>query len=128
MAFKHKFTYEEKVKIVSEYIDGTYGFREICKRYDINQGSLKDWKRLYETFGWSGLKTGSKTTRYSKETKEAAVRDYLSHEFTFPEILKKYNRYITRVRASVERREDRAVREVMNKAALEKSRCKHCRL
>ena len=70
MAFKHKFTYEEKVKIVSEYIDGTYGFREICKRYDINQGSLKDWKRLYETFGWSGLKTGSKTTRYSKETKE----------------------------------------------------------
>ena len=43
MAFKHKFTYEEKVKIVSEYIDGTYGFREICKRYDINQGSLKDW-------------------------------------------------------------------------------------
>ena len=30
MAFKHKFTYEEKVKIVSEYIDGTYGFREIC--------------------------------------------------------------------------------------------------
>ena len=40
MAFKHKFTYEEKVKIVSEYIDGTYGFREICKRYDINQGSL----------------------------------------------------------------------------------------
>lgn len=90
MAFKHKFTYEEKVKIVSEYIDGTYGFREICKRYDINQGSLKDWKRLYETFGWSGLKTGSKTTRYSKETKEAAVRDYLSHEFIFPEILKKY--------------------------------------
>ena len=76
MAFKHKFTYEEKVKIVSEYIDGTYGFREICKRYDINQGSLKDWKRFYETFGWSGLKTGSKTTRYSKETKEAAVRDY----------------------------------------------------
>ena len=79
-----------QIKIVSEYIDGTYGFREICKRYDINQGSLKDWKRLYETFGWSGLKTGSKTTRYSKETKEAAVRDYLSHEFTFPEILKKY--------------------------------------
>ena len=36
------------------------------------------------------MKTGSKTTRYSKETKEAAVRDYLSHEFTFPEILKKY--------------------------------------
>ena len=34
---------------------------------------------------------------------------------------RQHNRYITRVRASVERREDRAVREVMNKAALERS-------
>ena len=90
MSFKHKFSYEEKVKIVSEYIDGTYGFLEICRHYNINQGSLKDWKRLYDTFGWSGLKTGSKGSHYSKETKESAVRDYLSQELTFPEILKKY--------------------------------------
>ena len=90
MSFKHKFSYEEKVKILSEYLDGIYGFREICRRYNINQGSLKDWKRLYETFGWSGLKTESKTSHYSKEVKESAVRDYLSHALTVPEILKKY--------------------------------------
>ena len=90
MSFKHKFSYEEKVKILSEYLDGTYGFREVCRRYNINQGSLKDWKRLYETFGWSGLKTESKTSHYSKEVKESAVRDYLSHALTVPEILKKY--------------------------------------
>lgn len=90
MAFKHKFSYEEKVKIVSEYINDIYGFREICRRYNLSQTALKDWKRLYETFGWSGLETGSKTTHYSKETKEAAVRDYLSDELTFSEILKKY--------------------------------------
>ena len=34
---------------------------------------------------------------------------------------RQHNRYITRVRASVERREDRADREVMNKAVLERS-------
>ncbi len=90
MSFKHKFSYEEKVKILSEYLDGTYGFREVCRRYNINQGSLKDWKRLYETFGWSGLKTESKTSHYSKEVKESAVQDYLSHALTVPEILKKY--------------------------------------
>lgn len=90
MSLKHKFSYEEKVKILSEYLDGTYGFREVCRRYNINQGSLKDWKRLYETFGWIGLKTGSKPNHYSRETKEAAVRDYLSHALTVPEILKKY--------------------------------------
>ena len=133
MAFKHKFTYEEKVKIVSEYIDGTYGFREICKRYDINQGSLKDWKQLYETFGWSGLKTGSKTTRYSKETKEAAVRDYLSHEFTFPEILKKYQirsgtqlkKWIKKYNGSVKAAEQR-ITQINNELNTQKVIQKHC--
>ncbi len=90
MSFKHKFSYEEKVKILSEYLDGNYGFREVCRRYNINQGSLKDWKRLYETFGWGVLKTESKTSHYSKEVKESAVQDYLSHALTVPEILKKY--------------------------------------
>lgn len=90
MAFTHKFSYEEKVKILSEYLDGTYGSREVCRRYNINRGSLKNWKRLYETFGWSGLKTDSKASHYSKEVKASAVQDYLCHALTVPEILKKY--------------------------------------
>lgn len=90
MAFKHKYSYEEKAKMLSEYRDGTYGFREICRRYKINQESLKSWKRLYETFGWNGLKRGSFASHYFKKTKESAVRDYLSHALTIPEILKKY--------------------------------------
>lgn len=75
MAFKHKFTYEEKARILTEYMDGVYGFREICSRYQINQGSLKAWKRLYDTFGWEGLRTGSQGTHYSRETKWSAVQD-----------------------------------------------------
>lgn len=90
MAFTHKFSYEEKVKILSEYLDGTYGSREVCRRYNINRGSLKNWKRLYETFRWSGLKTDSKASHYSKEVKASAVQDYLCHALTVPEILKKY--------------------------------------
>ena len=90
MAFKHKFSHEEKIRMLSEYLDGTYGFKEVCRRYNINRNSLKNWKRLYETFGWSGLKTGSKASHYSKEVKELAVRDYLSQTLTVPEILKKY--------------------------------------
>lgn len=90
MTFVHKFSYEEKVRILTEYLDGTYGFCKICKRYKINQGTLKSWKRLYETFGWEGLKTSSHGSHYSKETKQAAVRDYLYHTYTVPEILKKY--------------------------------------
>ena len=36
------------------------------------------------------MKKESKTSHYSKEVKESAVRDYLSHALTVPEILKKY--------------------------------------
>lgn len=90
MAFKHKFSYEEKIKILTEYQNVTYGFREICKVYNINQGSLKNWIRLYETFGAAGLQTGSKASEYSSEQKLAAVNDYLNGKLTIPEILKKY--------------------------------------
>ena len=78
MSFKHKFSYEEKVKILSEYLDGTYGFREVCRRYNINQGSLKDWKRLYETFGWSGLKTESKKYQVSYQQARSYTIKYES--------------------------------------------------
>lgn len=90
MSFKHKYTYEEKKKIVLEYQSGVHGFRELCRIYGMAQQALKDWIRLYETFGMEGLRTGSFASHYSKEQKEGAIQDYLSHRLTTKEILKKY--------------------------------------
>ena len=87
MSFKHKYSYEEKEKILLEYQTGVHGFRELCRVYGMAQSALKDWIRLYETFGIEGLRTGSSTTHYSKETKEAAVQDYLTHKMPVKEIL-----------------------------------------
>lgn len=90
MAFKHKYSYEEKEHILIEYLNGTYGFRELCRIYGMSQGALKDWIRLYNAFGWEGLVTSSKATHYSAEIKQAAAEDYLSKCLTGPEVLKKY--------------------------------------
>ena len=90
MSFKHKYTYDEKAKILLEYQAGVHGFRELCRIYGISQQSLKDWIRLYETFGMEGLKTVSSATNYSRETKQAAVQEYLAHKLPVKEILKKY--------------------------------------
>ena len=90
MSFKHKYTDGEKARILLEYQTGVHGFRELCRIYGIAQQSLKDWIRLYETFGMEGLKTGSTATDYSRETKQAAVQDYLDHRMSIKEILKKY--------------------------------------
>ena len=70
MAFKHKYSYEEKEHILLEYLNGTHGFRELCRIYGMSQGALKGWIRLYNAFGWEGLVTGSKARRYSSETKK----------------------------------------------------------
>lgn len=90
MSFKHKYSYVEKEKIIIEYLNGTYGFRQLCDMYSMSQTALQDWIRLYNTFGFEGLKTGNKTTRYSSQLKQSAVNDYLNRKNTIPEILKKY--------------------------------------
>ena len=90
MAFKHKYSYEEKEHILMEYLNGTHGFRELCRIYGMSEGALKGWIRLYNAFGWEGLVTGSKARHYSSEIKQAAVEDYLSKRLTGPEVLKKY--------------------------------------
>ncbi|BAE84722.1 helix-turn-helix domain-containing protein [Desulfitobacterium hafniense] len=86
MAFKHKYSYSEKEKIIIEYLNNTHGFRELCRIYGMSQGALKGWIRLYNAFGFEGLRTGSK----ARHLKQAAVNDYLSGKLTAPEILKKY--------------------------------------
>ena len=90
MSYKSKYTYDEKVKILMEYQSGIYGFRDICRIYGIARQSLKDWMRLYETFGLEGLKPSSSNVNYSKKMKEAAVQDYLAHKMPVIELLKKY--------------------------------------
>ncbi|WP_446899630.1 transposase [Clostridium sp. LBM24168] len=90
MSFKHKFSFEEKIQIVTGYLNGTNGFRESCRIYNVSQQGLKDWIRLYNTFGVEGLKSSNSCTRYSAEVKQQAVDDYFSHRLTVPQILTKY--------------------------------------
>lgn len=73
-----------------EYQAGVHSYQELCRIYGIAQTSLNNWLRLFETFGMEGLRTGSSATHYTKEIKEAAVQDYLSHKLPVKEILKKY--------------------------------------
>jgi len=90
LTFIHKYSFEEKTKILLEYQTGVHGFRELCRIYGMAEQALKDWIRLYETFGLQGLQTGNSISYYPKEMKEAAVQDYLNGHLPVKEILKKY--------------------------------------
>lgn len=56
----------------------------------MEQELLKEWVTLYNTLGAEGLKTASKLSTYSVETKRNAVCDYLSGNGTLRDIQKKY--------------------------------------
>lgn len=90
MPFKTKCSAEEKERIVLGYLNGNYGFRETAKINNISQTTLKNWIRLYNSLGLSGLRAGNKATRYSTEIKTNAVLDYLSGNSTIHKILEKY--------------------------------------
>lgn len=36
MAFKHTYSYEEKEHILMEYLNGTHGFRKLCRIYGMS--------------------------------------------------------------------------------------------
>ncbi len=84
MGFKHKFSYEDKEKIIIEYLSNTYGFRELYRIYEMSQNPLKGWIRLYNAFGFEGLRTSSQSSRYSSALKHEAVNDYLNRKYTVP--------------------------------------------
>ena len=90
MAFKHKYSYEEKEHIPTVYLNDACVFRKLCRIQGMSKRALKGWIRLYDVFGWEGLVTGSKVRNYSFEIKQVAVEDYLSKRLTGPEVLKKY--------------------------------------
>lgn len=79
--------YAQKEKIIIEYLNNNYGFRELCRIYGMSQGALKGWIRLYNAFGFEGLRTSSQASRYSSVLKHTAVNDYLNGKYTAPENL-----------------------------------------
>ena len=68
MAFKHKYSCEEKKHVLMEYLNSTHGFRELCRIYGRIEGLLKSWIHLHNAFGWDGLTTGNMARCYSSET------------------------------------------------------------
>lgn len=53
-----KYSYEFKLKIVQEYLNGTLGYTLLSKKYNISSKSqLQKWVNQYKKYGKEGLKT-----------------------------------------------------------------------
>ncbi|HEY8803748.1 MAG TPA: helix-turn-helix domain-containing protein [Clostridium sp.] len=85
-----KYTAEEKHKILTAYENGIGSMNEIATKYEISVDTFYTWRYNNSKYGIDGLKESKTWKRYSKELKEAAVKDYISGRFSQKEVAKKY--------------------------------------
>ena len=90
MLKKGKIGPEEKVKIVQRYIRGEVGLKEGAVSVGVDDATVSDWLRIYQSEGASGLAVAEKNRNYSPTLKERAVKEYLSGASSQREICKKY--------------------------------------
>ncbi len=95
MGRNSKYSAEEKINAVKEYLDGKGSMSSIAKRLDIAFQSFKQWVKNYEAMGTDAFST-SQNKHYSKTQKEQAIVAYLAGEGSLMDICKKYKILSTR--------------------------------
>lgn len=89
-----KYSKEFKLKVVLDYLEGkTSGINVLdpTGKYYIHNTRVYEWVGKYQAYGESGLDRKVKNNRYSKEFKEQAVSDYLSGNYSYIDLMIKYN-------------------------------------
>ena len=70
-----KCTKEFKIKLVSEYLSGQFGGREmVAKKYDIPDGTLKNWIHKYNSGGFDNLSKKIKKDKFTSEFKLSVIQ------------------------------------------------------
>jgi transposase len=87
---RRKHSLEEKIKIINDFIEGTYSVSELESIYNTYSATIYDWVYKFERYGVEGIKESSSWRKYSKQLKIQAVNDYLSGDFSLREVTRKY--------------------------------------
>ncbi|MDO4670705.1 MAG: helix-turn-helix domain-containing protein [Aerococcus sp.] len=53
-----KTTFEERLRIVKDYLENHLSYREVAQKYQINYSRIYGWIKKYEEFGPDGLHDG----------------------------------------------------------------------
>ena len=70
-----KYTKEFKIKLVTEYLSGESGGREmVAKKYDIPDGTLTNWINKYNSGGFDNLSKKLKNNKYTSEFKLSVIQ------------------------------------------------------
>ena len=94
MGRKVKYSKEEKLNAVYEYLNGNSSMNSIAHRLGIDFSAVKLWVNKYKAMGEEGFST-NQNKHYSKSEKEQAVSAYLAGEGSLMEICNKFKIHST---------------------------------
>ena len=93
MGRKGKYTFEQKLKAVEEYISGKKGAQEISTELSMGKHGrrqVRKWAKMYQACGPEILKSTDKNSSYSKELKQKVVEEYLAGTVSIMDLRAKY--------------------------------------
>lgn len=91
MGQKGKFSFEEKLIAVQNYLSRKKGMMQICHDMQISKRSFREWVRKFQLYGEQGLKTLVPNRSYSVELKMQAVTEYKEGRGSLDQICNKYH-------------------------------------
>ena len=95
MGRKVRYSAEEKINAVREYLDGNESMSSIAKHLNISFQTFKQGVKNYEAMGTDAFAT-TQNKHYSKVEKEQAVAAYLAGEGSLMDICKRFKILSTR--------------------------------
>ena len=94
---RSKHPVELKLKILDLLNQGRCSISELAKQYGVSSKTIKHWQSKFERDGEEALQESSTWRKYPKELKVAAVKAYLSKDYSLREIIRDYSISDTRV-------------------------------
>lgn len=80
-----------KWKVVQEYKKEGRILAKMTRKYGVHHSSIKEWERIVNKYGKIGLEQRRRQKTYSKKLKQAAIKDYLSGNYSLREVTYKHN-------------------------------------
>ncbi|MGM0240156.1 transposase [Enterococcus sp. AZ103] len=82
-----KYSFEFKLKILQEYLDGKGGFSYLFKKHGLkSENQMKNWLNAYQEFGEEGLLRKRQNQSYSVQFKMDAIELYQTTELSYREV------------------------------------------
>lgn len=86
------YTFEFKLKVVMDYLNGEGGYNFLAKKHEISQESLvRSWVNSYTKFGVEGLRKKMKNNQYSSEFKLSVLKYRKLHELSYRDAANHFN-------------------------------------